>query len=63
MLPQHEAIRRLLEGQQPKFSSDIADQLTAGYGKLDELGCWEFPLPEAIRSCFESYFMRFERHA
>lgn len=39
-----EAIKRFLSGEKPSFSHDIADQITAGYGKLGVYGDWEFPL-------------------
>lgn len=32
------------EGKLPSYSSGICESLTAGYGRLDELGYWEFPL-------------------
>lgn len=31
-------------GVRPRFSTSIADELTSGYGDLDEFGFWEFPL-------------------
>lgn len=39
---------RYVQGEKPVFSTNIADELTCGYGKLGECGDWEFPLP-----CFE----------
>lgn len=29
----------------PSFSTGICGELTVGYGKIDEYGYWEFPLP------------------
>jgi len=41
-----EAIRRYQNGEKLSFSSGIADdEITYGYGKLDNNGYWEFPLP------------------
>lgn len=41
--------RRAIElydaGQKPTYSTGIGDERTAGYGKLDDCGYWEFPLP------------------
>lgn len=39
-----EAQQRWQRGEPPSFSSDLADQITAGYGELDEYGNWQFPL-------------------
>jgi hypothetical protein len=33
------------EGKKPTYSTDIADNISCGYGKLDWNGFWEFPLP------------------
>ncbi|CAM0067906.1 hypothetical protein VPHK406_0270 [Vibrio phage K406] len=32
------------EGKLPTYSTGICGSLTAGYGRLDELGYWEYPL-------------------
>jgi hypothetical protein len=40
-----EAIRRLEAGEKPTYSTGICGSLTCGYGKLDENGYWEFPIP------------------
>jgi len=32
-------------GRTPNYSHNIAEQLTAGYGKLDEYGFWQYPAP------------------
>lgn len=32
------------QGVKPSYSCNIADVITAGYGKLDYCGEWEFPL-------------------
>ena len=39
------AFRWYLEGKKLSFSSGICESLTAGYGEIDGLGYWEFPLP------------------
>jgi hypothetical protein len=41
---EQEALRRWHAGETPGFSTGICESLTAGYGKLDESGYWEFPL-------------------
>jgi hypothetical protein len=33
------------KGVSPRFSMGICEELTVGYGKIDEYGYWEFPLP------------------
>jgi hypothetical protein len=40
-----EALRRWESGEKPSFSTGICESLTAGYGKLDDHGYWEFQLP------------------
>ena len=54
-------IRRALmlysEGKVPQHSSGICETHTAGYGKLDENGYWEFPLP----ANFVERFLSFKR--
>ena len=40
-----EAFKRYLRGDVLYFSSGICETLTAGYGKIDQYGYWEFPLP------------------
>ena len=44
MVREYEAQERWQRGEPPNFSSDLADQITAGYGDLDEWGNWQFPL-------------------
>lgn len=44
ILAEAEALRRWNEGQKPGFSTGICESLTCGYGHLDHLGYWEFPL-------------------
>lgn len=39
------AIGMYKAGAPPTFSSGICETLTAGYGRLDGYGYWEFPLP------------------
>ena len=38
------ALIKYRDGEKPTFSTGICGSLTAGYGRLDELGYWEFPL-------------------
>lgn len=40
-----EAIRRFRDGEKPSYSTGICESITAGYGRLDQYGYWEFPLP------------------
>lgn len=39
-----EAYKRYDSGEKPMYSRGICDYITAGYGKLDAYGYWEFPL-------------------
>lgn len=39
------AIEWFKQGIKPTFSHAIFEELTAGYGKLDSLGFWEYQLP------------------
>lgn len=39
-----EAYRRFKDGVVPTYSTGICESTTAGYGKLDDNGYWEFPL-------------------
>lgn len=32
------------QGKRPSFSHDITGELSVGYGFLDDLGFWQFPL-------------------
>lgn len=32
------------EGKVPSYSQGICESVTAGYGKFDEYGYWEYPL-------------------
>jgi len=53
-----EALRRLDAGQKPVWTHNIAEEPSAGYGELDELGFWEFQLAvemEADRVRRESF--------
>lgn len=43
-LAEKEALRRYSEGQKPSFSKGVCENLTCGYGRLDDYGYWEFPL-------------------
>lgn len=43
-----EGIRRYLLGEQIGASMDISDTPSYGYGKLDNYGFWEFPVPAAL---------------
>lgn len=40
-----EAFKRYLRGDPIYFSSGICDTLTGGFGKIDQYGYWEFPMP------------------
>lgn len=40
-------------GEKPRFSSGICGNLTAGYGELDDLGYWEFGLPNELVSLMD----------
>lgn len=42
---EQEALRYYARGEAWKCSTDIAEQLSYGYGTLDQWGFWEFPLP------------------
>ncbi len=44
----NEGIAAFLEaaGRKPKISTGIHDRITRGYGRLDEFGLWQFPLPD-----------------
>lgn len=44
MVCEYEAQQRWQQGELPCFSTDLADQITAGYGNLDAFGNWEYPL-------------------
>lgn len=41
---QNEAKRRYDSGEKLCFSTGIEEELTYGYGALDEFGFWEYPL-------------------
>jgi hypothetical protein len=41
---EYEAQSRWQAGERPSFSSDLADNITCGYGELDAYGNWQFPL-------------------
>lgn len=45
---QQHAMDLFMAGEPPTFSTGICESVTAGYGKLDVHGYWEFPLPSAI---------------
>lgn len=38
------ALTRWLKKEKPTFSSGVCESLTCGYGKLSDIGYWEFPL-------------------
>jgi hypothetical protein len=40
-----EAIKRFENGERPSYSTGICESVTAGYGRLDDYGYWEYPLP------------------
>lgn len=39
-----EAYALYIAGHSPNFSKGICDSVTAGYGRLDYYGYWEYPL-------------------
>lgn len=41
------ALDKLQRGEAPAFSTGICESLTAGYGKCDGYGYFEYPLPHA----------------
>ena len=41
-----EAERRFRAGEQYSISTHIGEDISIGYGELDRLGFWEFPLHE-----------------
>ena len=41
------------EGDKPSFSTGICGSTTAGHGRLDDFGYWEFPCPLAMREARE----------
>lgn len=43
-----------LEGKALGVSSDIAGNVTYGYGKLDDLGFWEFPLHPSMKEKYKT---------
>ena len=43
---QQEAVTRFQQGQKPSYSTDIAENITCGYGEVDEYGFFDFPLPK-----------------
>lgn len=47
----------LLEGIEYSYSQGICGSLTAGYGKLDEYGYWEYPLNVGIDSQGQPFIM------
>ena len=44
MVCEYEAELRWARGDDPSFSTGLCDNLTCGYGKLDDYGYWQFPL-------------------
>lgn len=40
-----EAFKRYLRGDLLTFSTGICESLTAGFGKCNDYGYWEYPLP------------------
>lgn len=49
LVHEYEAQQRWARGEMPNFSNDVVDQLTCGYGYLDDFGNWQFPLYPAER--------------
>lgn len=47
LIHEYEAEQRWARGELPFFSTNILDQLTCGYGALDDMGFWQFPLHPA----------------
>lgn len=43
-----EGIERYLSGEQVGVSTSIADYITYGYGRLDQYGHWEYPVPTYV---------------
>lgn len=41
---QDKAYEMYKAGEKPTYSHGICESVTAGYGKLDDYGYWEFPL-------------------
>lgn len=41
---QEVAYEKYKSGEEPKYSKGICEAVTAGYGKLDNYGYWEYPL-------------------
>lgn len=39
------ALGMFIDGEKLNYSSDLAEFITIGYGKLDPYGEWEYPLP------------------
>lgn len=44
LVHEYEAQRRWAVGEHPGFSLGICGAITAGYGRLDQNGYWQFPL-------------------
>lgn len=44
LIHEQEALNRWKAGEHPSFSSNLNDDFTCGYGKLDAYGNWQFPL-------------------
>ena len=44
-MPEIIAIQKWVAKKIPNYSTGIDESLTCGYGELDELGFWEYPLP------------------
>jgi hypothetical protein len=47
-IAEREGLRRFLAGEQVGASTNIAEEPSYGYGRLDGLGFWEFPVPAAL---------------
>lgn len=45
---QRVAITLFMSGEFPSYSTGICDNITAGYGKLDWDGYWQYPLPDYL---------------
>lgn len=55
---EYRALLKYADGDAPQFSSDIAEFLTCGYGRLSEFGDWELPLPAQFVAWLESTYFR-----
>ena len=42
-------------GYKPSLSHSIADTITAGYGRLDDNGFWQYPAPDNFWMVYHGY--------